>query len=181
MLGHPPPGIRCRSRRGGVECYVLAVDAGAQARGCIVLVAHTTAYNVDAFVAACENAGVQAVIASDRCHVLDGVWRWPSDSVMIDFHDPVGAARVIAERLQSGLLPAVRGVVPVGGEAAALVATVAAQRLGLPGNAPAAAEAAANKLLMRLPCAAAADRGDDIRVPPFRAFALDDDLGQIRG
>jgi biotin carboxylase len=155
------------------------MDSDVPARGCIVLVMHTTSYNVQAFVGACANAGVQAVFASDRCHVLDGAWQWPSDSLMIDFYDPVGAATSIAERVRSvGLAPA-RAVIPVGGEVAALVATLAAERLNLRGNAPAAVEAAANKLTMRQLCAVAADRGEDIRVPRFRVFAFDADPDRV--
>src|SRR5688500_2571348 len=83
-------------------------------RGGVVLVMHTTSYNVDAFVRACERAGVQTVIASDRCHVLDGVWEWPSDALMIDFHDPAGAAAAIVAGVRG--LPPVRAVVPLGSE-----------------------------------------------------------------
>ncbi len=144
-----------------------------ESRGCIVLVMHTTSYNAEAFVSACENAGVEAVIASDRCHVLDGVWRWPTDSLVIDFYDPQGAAAVIAQRLRSDGRP-VRAVLPVGGEAAALVAALAAENLGLRSNAPAAAEAAANKQRMRELCAAAASRGEPIRVPRFLSVAFDE-------
>ncbi|MBC8132911.1 MAG: ATP-grasp domain-containing protein [Deltaproteobacteria bacterium] len=153
--------------------------AGGEARGCVVLVMHTTSYNVEAFVDACQNAGVQTVIASDRCHVLDGVWQWPAESLMIDFYDPIGAAASIAASLKASGLPPVRAVIPVGGEAAAVVASMAAERLGLRGNAPAAAEAAANKLRMRELCAAAAGRGEAIRVPAFRAFAFDADANGI--
>ena len=149
------------------------------ARGSIVLVMHTTSYNVEAFVGACHNAGVEAVIASDRCHVLDGVWKWPSDSIVIDFTDPVGAATAIAARASAGILPPVRAVIPVGGEAAAVIATLAAERLNLPGNSPASVEASANKLRMRELCVAARGRGDNIRVPGFRAFQFDDDPNRV--
>ena len=148
------------------------MDTG-QPRGCVVLVMHTTSYNTAAFVTACQNAGVKAIVASDRCHVLDGVWRWPTDSLVIDFYDPAAAAAVIVERLRSDGHPPCRAVLPVGGEVAALIATLAAERLGLPGNAPVAVGAAANKLRMRELCAAAAARGEKIRVPRFLSVAFD--------
>lgn len=149
------------------------------AGGSIVLVMHTTSYNIDAFVGACQSAGAEVVIASDRCHVLDGVWKWPSDSIVIDFTDPVGAATAIAGRLRAGTLPPVRAVIPVGGEAAAVIATLAAERLNLRGNSPAAVEASANKLRMRELCIAARRRDENIRVPRFRAFPFDADPKQI--
>ncbi len=151
----------------------------AVARSSIVLVMHTTSYNVEAFVSACQRAGVRAVIASDRCHVLDGAWQWPSDSVTIDFHDPAGAAAAIAERIASAGLPPPRAVIPIGGEAAALVATRTAERLDLRANAWAAAEAAANKLRMRELCAAAQARGEAVRVPRFRVFPFDADPARV--
>ncbi len=150
-----------------------------QARGCIVLVMHTTSYNAEAFLGACQSAGVKAIMASDRCHVLDGVWHWPADSLVIDFYDPAAAAAIIATAVSSDGHPPVRAVLPVGGEAAALVATLAADRLGLRGNAPAAAAAAANKATMRELCAAAAARGESLRVPRFSSFAFDADPGRV--
>jgi biotin carboxylase len=154
--------------------YALAMDPG-QPGGCIVLVMHTTSYNTEAFVGACHKAGLEAVIASDRCHVLDGVWRWPTDTMVIDFYDPEGAAAVIARRGRSDGHPTVRAVLPVGGEMAAVIATLAAEKLGLPGNAPASVAAAANKLRMRELCAGAAARGEPIAVPRFLACAFDED------
>ena len=138
--------------------------------GCVVLVMHTTSYNIDAFVRAADSAGLRAVIASDRCHVLDGVWQWPGDSLVIDFYEPAGAAAVIASGARALALAPVRAVIPVGGEVAALVATLASRLLGLRGNAPEAAEAAANKLRMRQLCARAAEQGAPLRVPAFTVF-----------
>lgn len=164
--------MRARSgtRARGMPCVV---DTGAP-RGSIVLVMHTTSYNLEAFVTACRNAGVKAIVASDRCHVLDGVWRWPADSLVIDFYDPVGAAAVIAGQLKLNGHAPVRAVLPVGGEVAALIATLAAERLGLPGNTPAGVASAANKLRAREICAAAAARGEKIRVPRFLSVAFDE-------
>jgi biotin carboxylase len=148
---------------------------GGRHRGCIVLVMHTTTYNADAFVDACRKAGADAIIASDRCHVLDREWRWPSDRLAIDFYDPRGAATAIAEAVRSPGHAAVRAVIPVGGETATLVASLAAEQLGLRGNAPAAAAATANKLRMRQLCAEAAARGEPVRVPRFMAVPFNQD------
>src|SRR5690348_14305863 len=108
---------------------------------------HTTSYGAAGFVEACRRAGSDVVLASDRCHVLDRVWMWPADSLVIDFGDPDGAAAVIAAADASG--SRIAAVLPVGGELPAKVAAAAARRLGLAANAPAAMAAAANKLFMR--------------------------------
>ncbi len=159
--------------------------AAEDASACVILVMHTTSYNVDAFVSAAHRAGLRAVIASDRCHVLDGVWQWPGDSVVIDFSDPVGSAREIASGAHA-LLP-VKAVIPVGGEIAALIANLTSRLLGLTGNAPEAVEAAANKLRMRQLCARAAGQAGGraagapapLRVPAFAVFPYDGDATQI--
>ncbi|MEO8214814.1 MAG: ATP-grasp domain-containing protein, partial [Myxococcales bacterium] len=156
-----------------------ANGASREAGGCVVLVMHTTSYNIDAFVRAADGAGLRVVIASDRCHVLDGVWQWPGDSLVIDFYDPVGAATVIASGARALALVPVRAVIPVGGEVAALVATLASRLLGLRGNAPEAAEAAANKLRMRQLCARAIEQGAPLRVPAFAVFPYDGDPAPI--
>ncbi len=148
-------------------------------RGCIVLVMHTTSYNIEAFVAAATNAGVKVVVASDRCHVLAGVWQWPEGSVAIEFHDPAGAAAVIAAAVRGSGHPEPRAVLPVGGETAALVATLAAETLGLRSNAPAAVEAAGNKLRMRELLARAAARGEPVQVPRFSAFPFEEDPARV--
>jgi biotin carboxylase len=114
----------------------------------IVLVMPNTAYRADDFVAAAERAGAEVLVASDRCHVLDGVWRWPETSIVVDVHDPAGAAATIAARA-----PGAAAVIGTEGELAALVAALAAQELGLPHNPVAAAEAARDKHLMLARCA----------------------------
>lgn len=156
---------------------MTVIEGERAARGCVVLVMHTTSYNVEAFLRACENAGVQAVIASDRCHVLDGVWRWPAESLAVELREPGRAAAEIVEGLHSRGLPPALAVLPVGGEVAAVVAARAALLLGLGSNDPSAAEAAANKLLMRRLCADAAD--PLLRVPPFVAFPVDADAAAV--
>ncbi len=123
----------------------------------IALVTHTTSYGASAFVEACRRAGSSVVLASDRCHVLDRAWHWPTDSLVIDFSDPDAAAAAIAAA--DARESPISAVLPVGGELPAKVAAAAARRLGLPANAPDAMACAANKLLMR----AAARGGRPIR------------------
>ena len=121
----------------------------------IALVTHTTSYGASAFVEACRRAGSSVVLASDRCHVLDRAWQWPTDSLVIDFSDPDAAAAAIAAA--DARESPISAVLPVGGELPAKVAAAAARRLGLPANAPDAMACAANKLLMRQRLAAASD------------------------
>ena len=120
---------------------------------------HTTSYGAAGFADACRRAGARVMVASDRCHILDRVWQWPSDAIVIDFSDPEQAAVTIADAtVGSGDgAPAVRAVLPVGGEIPARVAASAARRLGLAANGPEAMAAAANKLAMRERLAAAID------------------------
>jgi biotin carboxylase len=122
----------------------------------VVLVMHTTSYGAAGFAAACRRAGARVMVASDRCHILDRVWQWPSDALVIDFSDPERAAAAIADAVADAT-PAVRAVLPVGGEIPARVAASAARRLGLTANGPEGMIAAANKLVMRTKLAAAVD------------------------
>jgi biotin carboxylase len=140
----------------------------------IALVTHTTSYGAAGFVEACRRAGTTVVLASDRCHVLDRAWHWPTDSLVIDFGDPEGAAAMIAAA--DDREAPISAVLPIGGELPAKVAAAAARRLGLPANAPAAMASAANKLLMREQLAAASagsdsSRGVELRQPRFIAVA----------
>ena len=136
----------------------------------IVLVMHTTAYGADAFVEASRRVGVDVAIASDRCPVLDQRWRWPADSWVVDFYDPDAAAGVIADAALADPAAPVRAVISVGGERPALVAALAARRLGLPGNDPGAVAAAANKLRFRQLQTGAVD----VAAPRFLTVSLDE-------
>ena len=138
---------------------------------------HTTSYGAPGFVAACRRAGAEVVVASDRCHVLDGAWRWPAESLVIDFADPDGAAETIVEAARRSGRP-LRAVLPVGGEVPARVAALAARRLGLTANPPHAMAAAANKLQMRTrlwEAGANTPARPELRQPRFIAVARDAD------
>ncbi len=142
---------------------------------------HTTGYGAPGFVAACRRAGAEVLIASDRCHVLDGAWRWPADSLVIDFADPDGAAETIVEAARRAGAP-LRAVLPVGGEVPARVAALAARKLGLTANPPQAMAAAANKLQMRTrlrEAGANTPARPELRQPRFVAVARDADPSQI--
>jgi len=112
----------------------------------VLLVMATTEYKADDFLAACRRVGVEAVLATDRCHVLDGYYQFPEGSLVIDFYQQDQAVETIVEALRAR---PVKAVIPAGGEWAAVIAAEAAARLGLPANPPSAAEAARNKRKMR--------------------------------
>jgi len=149
----------------------------------IVLVMHTTAYAVEAFVAAARRVGVGVALASDRCPILDRAWDWPQDSWVIDFYDPDGAAGVIAAAAAADPDAPVRAVLPVGGEGPARVAALAARRIGLDGRDPDAVAAVGNKLRLREICAAvrAADPpgAPSLAVPRFIAAGIDEPPAEV--
>jgi len=144
----------------------------------IVLVMHTTAYAVEAFVAAARRVGVDVVLASDRCPILDRAWDWPQDSWVIDFYDPAGAADAIAAGAAADPDAPVRAVLPVGGEGPARVAALAARRIGLDGRDPDAVAAVGNKLRLRETCAAAR-RAPSLAVPRFLAAGIDEPPAEV--
>jgi biotin carboxylase len=88
------------------------------------------------------------------------------DQVSLDYRRPERAAERIAEEAARR---EIRGVVPVS-DPTAVIAALAAERLGLPHNAPAAARRAANKHAMRVAFRAAGLRG-----PWFRLFDVSQD------
>lgn len=126
-----------------------------------MLVAATTAYQTDDFVAAAERLGIDVAIASDRCHVLAETWR--EGSLPVEFRDPDRAAEQIA--LAAAASP-IRGLIPTD-EATAVIAARAAARLGLPHNPIAAAQLAGDKLAFRRAVAAAG-----LPQPAFREVSL---------
>jgi hypothetical protein len=121
--------------------------------GPLILLMPNRAYRADDFLAAAERAGAPVVVASDRCHVLDGVYRFPPRSIVIDYHRPEDAARAIVDAV-AGERPS--AVVATEGETPALVAALAARALGLQALGVGAARAARDKRIMRELCAAAA-------------------------
>src|SRR5262249_4879750 len=111
-----------------------------------------------------ERAGAEVVIASDRCHVLDEKYAWPERSIVVDYHDPDGAAATILAR--AGRLD---GVVGTEGETPALVAALVAERLGLRPNPAGAAPVARDKPAQRRALAAAG-----VPVPRFALVSVED-------
>jgi biotin carboxylase len=109
----------------------------------VLLLAPTTAYQVDDLAAATRRLGFDPVLGTDRCHVLAEIW--PEGALALDFRDPEHAAeQVLADAAAAPLA----GVVATD-EKTALIAALVAGRLGLPHGSVEAARAASNKARFR--------------------------------
>lgn len=133
-------------------------------RGRVLILAATTAYQVDDLTRACRRLGLEPLVGSDRCHVL--AEEWPAGALALDFRDPArAAAQAIAAM---GAEPAL-GVVATD-EKTALIGTLVAERLGLCHAPLEAARTAADKRRFRERMRAAG-----LPHPPFSVVALGDD------
>jgi len=106
----------------------------------VLLFAGKTGYQVREFSSAAEELGVELVLATDRCHMLDDPWG--DQAVAVDFAKPAEGIEALRA------LGPVDGVLAVG-DGPAYVAAQAAAALGLRYHPPHAALAAKNKLLAR--------------------------------
>jgi biotin carboxylase len=109
----------------------------------VLILATTTAYQVDDIRAAAERLGLDPVLGSDRCHVLAEVW--PAGALALDFRHPERAAEQV---LQAVAAQPISGVVATD-EKTALIAALVAHKLGLPHGSVTAARAASNKARFR--------------------------------
>lgn len=130
-----------------------------------LIVAATTGYQTRSFVEAAERVGVETVLATDRCHVLDDPWG--DHAIPIRFEAPEGAAEVAAS---AGPVDGVVGL----GDRAAYIASLAAVRLGVPFHPPGAVEACNSKFLLK-------ERFQEagLPVPGYRLIPLADDPGEV--
>ncbi len=131
--------------------------------GELLLLVSTRSYRTEDFRTAAHRLGVALVLGSDRCHRIEETFGEDPGLLSLDYRDPSRAAEQIAQAARSR---PIRGVVPVD-EGTAVIAALAAEKLGLPHNPPEAARRAANKHAMR---AALAEAG--VPVPRFWCFDL---------
>jgi biotin carboxylase len=131
----------------------------AQVRPCVAILLPQSSYRGDDLLAAAAKLDVEVVVASDRCHVL--AEEWTEGSLPLDFADPDGAARALADAVRSREARAVLGT----DDQTAVIAAKAARLLGLPHDTPEAVEAARNKRLSRERLRAAG-----VPVPWFRTL-----------
>ena len=140
----------------------------AETLGELLLLVPTTSYRLDDFRAAARRLGVPLVVGSDRCHRIEDTFGEEAVLLSLDYRKPERAAEQIAE---AAARRPIRGIVPAS-DPTAVIAALAAERLGLPHNPPEAARRAANKHAMRV---ALGEAG--VPVPRFRAFPLSSDPG----
>ena len=131
--------------------------------GELLLLVPTRSYRTDDFRAAAARLGVPLVLGSDRCHRIEEAFGEAPGLISLDYRRPARAAGQIAAAARRR---PIRAVVPVD-EGTAVIAALAAEKLGLPHNPPAAAGRAADKHAMRR-----ALREAGVPVPDFRLFDL---------
>jgi biotin carboxylase len=124
----------------------------------LLLIGATTGYQTRVFADAAARLGFDLTLATDRCHVLDDPWG--DHALALRFEDPEAAAATIASEAE------VDGIVAVG-DRPAYIASLAAQRLGIPYNSPDSVLASRNKYLARERFQAAG-----LPVPEFHRIAL---------
>lgn len=123
----------------------------------VILVASKTGYQVREFYAAARKLGIDLVLATDRCHVLDDPWG--DQAAPLNFDDPREGIAGLAARGPFD------GIVAVGDKPACVAAEVA-EALGLRFHSLPAATAAADKFATRQRFCAAG-----MRAPAFAIMA----------
>jgi biotin carboxylase len=107
----------------------------------LLLLAATTGYQTKIFAEAAQSLGLDLVMATDRCHVLDDPWG--DHALPVRFEEPEAAAANLAQ-----LAPPPDAIVAIG-DRPAYIAALTAQSLGLPYNSPESVAACRNKFLAR--------------------------------
>jgi biotin carboxylase len=110
----------------------------------ILLIAATTGYQTRSFSAAARRLGIDVLLATDRCHVLEDPWR--DHAIPVKFEEPEAAAATLAGMSVDSL--AVDGIVAVA-DRPTLLAALTAQKLGLPYHPAGAVAACRDKHRMR--------------------------------
>jgi biotin carboxylase len=134
----------------------------------VLLLFTTTGYNGRDFADAARALGLDCVLGTDRCQVLEDPWR--DGALPLRFQDPEAAARAIIRSAQARPIHAIVSV----GDQPTVTAALAAKALGLPHNPPEATRACRNKFRARQLWRAAG-----LRVPRFARFPVDADPGGL--
>ncbi|MDE0205287.1 MAG: ATP-grasp domain-containing protein [Candidatus Tectomicrobia bacterium] len=127
----------------------------------LMLLYTTTGYEAREFVQTARRLGVEMLLGSDRCDVLDDPWE--DDALALRFQRPDEAAGRIVDQVSRQPVDA---ILPVG-DTPLVSAAQASRRLGMVHNAPDAVLASRNKHLMRLRL-----QSSGARVPSFRCFPM---------
>jgi biotin carboxylase len=111
----------------------------------VLIVAATTGYQTRSFTAAARRLGIEVILATDRCHVLEDPW-W-DNAIPVRFEEPERAAETLAGSAVVGK-STIDGVIAVA-DRPTLVAALTAQKLGLPFHSPHSVAACRDKHKMR--------------------------------
>src|ERR1700690_375442 len=104
----------------------------------VLLFAATTGYQVRVFAEAAQRIGIEVVLATDRCHVLEDPWG--DGAVAVRFEDPLAT---LADLLARGPFQGAGAV----GDRPAFVSAQIAEHLGLKFSPADAVRAANHKFL----------------------------------
>src|SRR5436190_13222942 len=137
----------------------------------VLILSHTTGYQLRAFDDAAEAVGIELVFATDRCHKLDDPWQ--DRAIPVRFHEPEASVAAIVERAATD---PVAGVIAVGDRPVVLAAR-AASALGLPWHSIAGAAASADKRRSRAILAAAGLPAPGFRIHDAGSTMRDSGLG----
>jgi biotin carboxylase len=137
--------------------------------GRLLLLVPTQSYRADDFLAAANRLGVPVLVGTDRCHRIEDAFGPEEGLLSIDYRKPEEAADEIA---RAAAREPIAGVIP-SDDGTAVIAALAAERLGLPRNSPAAARRTASKVAQR-----EALRAAGLPIPWFRAFPLQGGPGE---
>lgn len=129
----------------------------------ILLLTTARSYRGGAFLQAADHLGIEVVQVVDMAHELADYWRHP---LGVDFNDTEAAVHTILQFHARQPVQAILGV----DDSGTLLAARASERLGLPYNSPVAAQAAADKYIMRTLMAAGG-----VPCPRFRHFTTAED------
>jgi biotin carboxylase len=137
----------------------------------VLLLSHTTGYQLRAFNDAAERLGIELVFATDRCHKLDDPWQ--DRAIPVRFHDRDPSVDAIVERARR--YP-VAGVIAVGDRPVVLAAHAAAA-LDLPWHSVEGALASTDKRRARAALAAAGLPSPGFRIMDAGSGMSDAGLG----
>lgn len=128
----------------------------------IVIVAAKLGYQVRIFTEAAKRIGLQIKLITDRCHQLEDPWG--DEAIPLQFDNPDLAS-----------LPALKadGIIGVG-DRPAYIASLIAERLGIPFHPPIAMEHAKNKFMAREKFAAAG-----LQTPWYQLFNAAEDAASV--
>ncbi len=131
----------------------------------LLLLVPTRSYRTADFVDAAARLGVPVLVGSDLCHKVEETFGPREGQLSLDYRRPARAAERVAALARER---PIGGVVPTD-EGTAVIAALAAARLGLAHNPPDATRRAASKHAQRSALAA-----QGVPVPPFSLHPLAD-------